>query len=62
VAELVGEPDGVETVKGVLIQWYYVANRDGWIISFKDGLVNYTGSGRETQSSELRGPISIRSP
>jgi hypothetical protein len=59
VAELVGEPDGAETIKGVLIQWYHVADRDGWVISFKDGLVNFAGSPRETQPSELRGPIKV---
>jgi hypothetical protein len=60
VAALVGEPDSAETVKGVLIQWYQVADRDGWVISFKDGLVNFTGSPRATQPSELRGPINVR--
>jgi hypothetical protein len=59
VAELVGEPDGAETVRGVLIQWYHVADRDGWVISFKDGLVNFTGSPRETQANDLRGPINV---
>jgi hypothetical protein len=61
VAELVGEPDGVETVKGILIQWYRVQDPDGWVVSFKDGLVNFTGSPRESQPSELRGPIVIHS-
>jgi hypothetical protein len=62
VAELVGEPDGAETVKHLLIHSYHIADPDRWVITFKDGLVIFSGSPREpdpNSATEFQGPVEI---